>query len=161
MCIIFYYIVVPMGSEWFLTQNMDSALNIDSPLIFGSKITVDDCRFNSTWINKTLIKTTHWNRWRNVHVMGLFFQKSKICPVYLYLLTGQSWPFQYGGDVSVSQQWASSQCVIYEYKYFYGNPCLCDGGSPCPLHLLLLNPTWLFSLKPAHFLKPIGGRSPA
>jgi hypothetical protein len=129
-----------MGSEWFLTQNIDSALNIDSPLIFGSKITVDDCRFNSTWINKTLIKTTHWNRWRNVHVMGLFFQKSKICPVYLYLLTGQSWPFQYGGDVSVSQQWAKQSMRHLWIYVFLWQSLLVRWGITMPFALALVEP---------------------
>lgn len=30
-----------------------------------------------------------------------FYPEDRSCPIYLYLFTGQSCPFQYGGDVDV------------------------------------------------------------
>lgn len=65
------------------------------------------------------IKTTQSAERCNVrNVTVLFIHKNDSAPIYLYLFLGQSWRFQYGGHVDVSQKQAEIANVAYIYTVY-------------------------------------------
>lgn len=57
--------------------------------------------------------------------MVLFIHKSGSSPAYLHILSGQSWPFQYGRQVDVSQERAEAANAASMYTvYFYDTTAL-------------------------------------